>query len=423
VRRVSCVAAVAALLLSACAGDPDAAETVTFDLTSTVTVDLGELYAATHPAPGAPAETHDADDAPADYAPTEGAPERPSVEQWADASSRLLLRHWCDQLGGRLTVQASGATVRADCTATVEADMDGRLRSVRRAVPVPDRSLLSGLPPFDRGDDPALDELLAACTAGEEGDCRELFELAPEGSRYRERSGMQVADTAEDADPLEHPRRVADRTPIAVGLAVVSDGRLVEVTPAAEVLEENGTVRAFWRFEQLTEPTPVSLTVRVGSWWNLWRMLLGAVALASLGSLGYLYGIPQRIRATRPRPVRQTPQPETNAAGYEPVVPRPPSFADPDSYTSFPAEWADEADTDTVDVDPVGEWGADTEPEPPRRSDASGALPPLAPSSSPVDLPLDLPPSPPPAGWYPDPVDPSQTRWWDGTSWGPAKPR
>ncbi|MBM7504212.1 DUF2510 domain-containing protein [Agromyces aurantiacus] len=28
-----------------------------------------------------------------------------------------------------------------------------------------------------------------------------------------------------------------------------------------------------------------------------------------------------------------------------------------------------------------------------------------------------------PAGWYPDPYDPTQQRWWDGDSWGPRAPQ
>jgi hypothetical protein len=29
----------------------------------------------------------------------------------------------------------------------------------------------------------------------------------------------------------------------------------------------------------------------------------------------------------------------------------------------------------------------------------------------------------PPAGWYPDPVNQHELRWWDGTRWGPLAPR
>lgn len=418
-RRVSFAAAAAALLLSACSTQADPVEVERLDLVAGITLDLSHLYDMLHPVADSQDDA-EGEGEPLANAADDTAPARPPADQWARVSSQSMLRDWCSQLDGRLSVRTVDATVHADCAASVEPVAEGRLRSAVIRVPAPDVTLLSELPPFDRGDDQVLDELLASCTEGEEGDCRALFDIAPAGSRYRDRSGID-AEADEDALTLEHPRLAADRIRFDIDLDVSGAGRLVETSSGAAVSQAEGAFAASWSVQRATEPLEVSLAVRVGSWWNVWRALFALLALSSLASLGHLYDIPGRLLTSRTQKTEKSPQQVMHTQPYEQSVPRPPSFADPDSYTSFPAQWADPDDAgyDDFPVEPVGEWDAASGSGMPHPSMPSGALPPHAPSTPP----LDVPPAPPPAGWYPDPHDPVQMRWWDGSVWGPAAPR
>jgi hypothetical protein len=409
VKTTLIAATVAALVLGACtpAGEPPVE---TFGLAATVEVDLAEVFAAIHD-----------DDATGVRDVDEADQVRVTPQVWATAATAEMLALWCDQLGGALAVQAVGARVQARCTATPAVTAQGRLRALQMNVAGPDLGRLVGLPPFDLGDDPVLDALVAACGQADGASCDELFELAPQGSAYRQRSGGVEEPASDDSGaprPVrDHPRVLAQRAPVSLEVVVVAEGRLVDVSDGARV-SDDGVVRVSWDIDTRAASVPVAVSVRTASWWNGLRVLLAGVAAASATALVVLHDLPRRRRA--PRAV--LPQQPGTPQNVDQAALRPPSFADPDSYTSFPPEWSDDTADDADTIDPVGEWPGPVAPQPFAAPPRAPALPPLAPPF-PQQPPVALPAVPPPPGWYPDPLDVTRVRWWDGSAWGPAQPR
>jgi len=89
-------------------------------------------------------------------------------------------------------------------------------------------------------------------------------------------------------------------------------------------------------------------------------------------------------------------------------------YPQPDHQPRGPWQRQDQAPYPQGDHPPGGPWRWQDQARYPRQYNPPG--PPPA-----------WPPQPesgmPPAGWYPDPVNQQELRWWDGTRWGPLAPR